>query len=184
MIMYERWDVLPDGEREQWVLEPFESVGPLRFGMLIDEVSNILSRRTDDLQRYSGPCLAEDPYGLVTGRYRSFGLTLYYWDERLRGVSADALCGPQVSVEGVALTGRRPSELGKWLWGRADALAPAKVLVVMGGGEFCSESLGDGNAEGGRPPGVGGAPPPRGGPPPGGAATYKRKNGGERCGTK
>ncbi|MGW1179544.1 hypothetical protein ACWD4P_38230 [Kitasatospora sp. NPDC002543] len=140
--MYERWDVLPDGEREQWVLEPFEGVGPLRFGMLIDEVSNTLSRRTGDLQRYSGPCLAEDPYGLVTGRYRDFGLTLYYWDERLRGVSADALCGPQVSVEGVALTGRRPSELGRWLWDRADALAPVEELVLMGGGEFCSESLG------------------------------------------
>ncbi|MGW3075465.1 hypothetical protein [Kitasatospora sp. NPDC001132] len=85
MITYESWDVLPDGEREQWMLEPFESVGPLRFGMLIDEVSDILSRRADDLQRYSGPCLAEDPYGLVTGRYRSFGFTLYYWGERLWG---------------------------------------------------------------------------------------------------
>ncbi|MGW3229487.1 hypothetical protein [Kitasatospora sp. NPDC001095] len=91
MITYGRWDVLPDGEREQWMLEPFESVGPLRFGMLIDEVSDILSRRTDDLQRYSGPCLAEDPYGLVTGRYRSFGFTLYYWDERLRGANVEGV---------------------------------------------------------------------------------------------
>lgn len=33
------WDVLPDNERRQWVLDPFVSVGPLRFGMSRSEVS-------------------------------------------------------------------------------------------------------------------------------------------------
>jgi hypothetical protein len=36
------WDILPDSEREQWTLEPFARVGPLRFGMSPDEASAAL----------------------------------------------------------------------------------------------------------------------------------------------
>ncbi|MGY5052065.1 hypothetical protein ACWDE0_41875 [Streptomyces sp. 900105755] len=36
------WDVLPDSERQQWIFDPFVSVGPLRLGMTSDEASAAL----------------------------------------------------------------------------------------------------------------------------------------------
>lgn len=36
------WYVVPDSERKQWTLEPFASVGPLRFGMSPGEASAAL----------------------------------------------------------------------------------------------------------------------------------------------
>ncbi|MFJ8434863.1 hypothetical protein ACIQ9P_26540 [Kitasatospora sp. NPDC094019] len=57
------------------------------------------------------------------GRYREFGLHLYYRDGPLSGVAVDALCGPQVTAGGTALVGRVHSVLERWTAERAEILA-------------------------------------------------------------
>jgi hypothetical protein len=43
---------LPDEERRTWTLEPFVGVGPLRFGMSLDEVADAMSDVTAETKRY------------------------------------------------------------------------------------------------------------------------------------
>lgn len=140
------WHVLPDSERQQWTLEPFTSVGPLAFGMSPGEVSEALRGVTEETQRY----LRELPRGatkwtIKEGEYRKLGLRTFYQQERLSGVAVDALCGPQVYVEGVALVGRVPSVLFQWMADRhrnpgiTDSYTD---FLVMGAGIPASESLG------------------------------------------
>jgi hypothetical protein len=106
--------VLADSEREQWVCEPLAGVGPLRFGMSPEQAGGALDgwkMWVNPAQRsFEGDRRAEfvrpgDPsYRIAVTAY--FGVT-----EGLVCVVADALCGPQVVLEGVSLVGRVPSRL-------------------------------------------------------------------------
>jgi hypothetical protein len=135
--------VLPDEERQQWLLEPFVAVGPLRFGMSPDDVTGVMSAVTTEVEqrRYRKPA-DSSAYEVTEGCYSTFGLHLYYRDEGLAGVAVDALCGPQVSVAGTALVGRLPSVLEQWLIDRAETGPPETDLVYMTAGVPASESLG------------------------------------------
>ena len=74
--MFKWWHVKPDHEREQWILVPFVSVGPLSFGMSPAETAEALS-----------PVVAEKPsqrrsraaggtaYKVEQEQYRQFGLS-------------------------------------------------------------------------------------------------------------
>jgi hypothetical protein len=131
------WDVLPDGERKQWTLDPFVTVGPLRFGMSPGEASAALGGIR------ANPRWHDSYSGTVGGRYREAGVTLYYASgERLCGVSVDALRGPQVLADGVALAGRVPSGLEQWLVERAKSREPYAELLYLPGGEPASLTLG------------------------------------------
>lgn len=141
--MFKWWDVLPDDERQQWTLDPFVSVGPLRFGMSPGEVSEALSGVTAESQRHRLRRLATAAVATVEeGDYRKLGLKLYYREERLAGVVIDALRGPQVFADGVALVGRVPSVLEQWMVDRADAREPYSELTYMDAGVPGSETLG------------------------------------------
>jgi hypothetical protein len=108
------WQVLSESEREQWVCEPLTAVGPLRFGMTPEQASAALdgwTMRVAPARRgFEGDRRAEfvrpgdRPYRVAVSAY--FGPA-----EGLVCVVADALCGPQVSIGGVRLVGRAPSEL-------------------------------------------------------------------------
>lgn len=141
--MFKWWDVLPEDERQQWTLDPFVSVGPLRFGMSPGEVSQALSGVTAESQRHNlhRPA-AEAVLTVVEGDYREFGLKLYYREERLAGVVVDALRGPQVFADGMALVGRVPSVLEQWMLHRAEAREPYSELTYMDAGVPGSETLG------------------------------------------
>ena len=146
VAMLDWWDVLPDNERQQWTLEPFTSVGPLAFGMSPGEVSEALSGATEETQHHVHSLAPGASRSIITtGRYQEFGLDLYYKQERLSGIVVDALCGPQVYVEGVALVGRVPSVLFQWMVdrhrnpGTTDSYTD---FLVMGGGNPASLSLG------------------------------------------
>lgn len=129
--MVDWWDVLPDSERRHWTLTPFASVGPIGFGMTCDEVSAALG------------AVAADSRAGTKAEYRELGLTLYYGrDGRMRGIVADALRGPQVFVDGMALVGRAPSVVERWLLGRAEEREPGTELSYMDAGVPGSESLG------------------------------------------
>jgi hypothetical protein len=87
------------------------------------------------------PDLAHGPLSLVQGMYAGVGM-LYYQDERLRGVSIDALRGPQVFADGVALVGKVPSELTKWLEDRAEVREIYTELFYLPSGDPGSLTLG------------------------------------------
>ncbi|MFF0392835.1 hypothetical protein ACFYS8_29645 [Kitasatospora sp. NPDC004615] len=144
MIMFKGWwHLLPDEERQQWTLEPFVGVGPLCFGMSPVEVAAVMSRVTAETEGHQRHSPANSNVSMVVqGVYPMFGLHLFYRDERLAGVVVDALCGPQVSVEGMRLVGRLPSVLEQWMVDRAETLPPESELVYMGAGVPASESLG------------------------------------------
>ncbi|MFD5521219.1 hypothetical protein [Streptomyces sp. NPDC127066] len=111
------WTVIDDAERPQWDLVPYESVGPLRFGMGLEEVA-----ATMDAQGFSGSDdLMGRPHGALARSvaFRPKGGPLYEQDVvaycresgELAAVAVDALRGPQVRVDGVRLIGRVPSLL-------------------------------------------------------------------------
>ncbi|MFE3520128.1 hypothetical protein ACFXOD_00780 [Streptomyces sp. NPDC059161] len=79
---------------------------------------------------------------MAEGEYREFGLKLYYREERLAGVVVDALRGPQVFAEGVALVGQVPSVLEQWMLDRAEVRKPYTELSYMDAGVPGSSSLG------------------------------------------
>ncbi|MER7177956.1 hypothetical protein ABT404_00400 [Streptomyces hyaluromycini] len=143
MAMFTWWHVPADDERQQWTLDPFVSVGPLGFGMGPGEASEALSAVTGEAQRHRLRRRPNEAVAVVEeGEYREFGLTLYYREERLAGVVVDALRGPQVFVEGVALVGRVPSVLEQWMLDRAEAREPNAELSYMDAGVPGSDSLG------------------------------------------
>ncbi|GGS10066.1 hypothetical protein GCM10010252_56480 [Streptomyces aureoverticillatus] len=88
--MFDRWgvwDVLPDSRRRSWLLEPFEGVGPLRFGMRPERVTTALGGIARNPQRHTRAALSPDRYGTVKGECWGLGLTFYYGlEERLRGI--------------------------------------------------------------------------------------------------
>ena len=144
--MREWWDVVPDDERQQWRLEPFTSVGPLAFGMSPSWVSKALSEVTEEAQHYMHFLAPRASRSVIeTGSYREFGLNLYYRKERLSGIVVNALRGPQVFAEGVALVGQVPSVLFQWMAdrhrnpGTTDSYTD---FLVMDAGVPASESLG------------------------------------------
>lgn len=131
------WDVLPDSERQQWTFEPFVSVGPLRFGMSSGETSAALGGVRAGVRQHDAH------WGIACHTYSEVGLKLYFAaDERLYGVSIDALRGPQVLADGAALVGRVPSELEQWLFDRAESREPYTELFYMPGAEAGSLTLG------------------------------------------
>ncbi|MEU7584606.1 hypothetical protein AB0B50_44340 [Streptomyces sp. NPDC041068] len=144
--MFDRWgvwDVLPDSGRRRWSLEPFEGVGPLRFGMRPEEVTAELEGIVRNPQRHTRAALSPDRYGTVKGECWELGLTFYYGlEERLRGIAADALKGPQIYADGVALVGRTPSDLEQWIVDRAGIREPFSELFYANLGQPGSRSLG------------------------------------------
>ncbi|MBK3570188.1 hypothetical protein JHN47_41580 [Streptomyces sp. MBT62] len=143
MVMFKWWHVLADDERQPWALVPFVSVGPLAFGMGPSEASEALSGVTGEAQRHRLSRRANETVDVVEdGEYRKFGLKLYYREQRLAGIVVDALRGPQVFVEGVALVGRVPSVLEQWMLDRAEAREPYSELSYMDAGIPGSDSLG------------------------------------------
>ncbi|MFI8202073.1 hypothetical protein [Streptomyces sp. NPDC085937] len=92
-------------DRRQWLLDPLVGVGPLRFGMDRDEAWAALG----GVSR-SGSRVARD--GAFWESYDDVGLTaLYAPGMLLAGVAVHAEVGPRVSLAGVQLMDRVPSEV-------------------------------------------------------------------------
>ena len=110
------------------------------------EVSKVLSGVTEEAQQHRY-YLAAGASGSVieAGSYREFGLDLYYREERLSGIVVNALLGPQVFVEGVALVGRVPSVLEQWMVDRHRSADTGELdgnLVYVDASNPGSRSLG------------------------------------------
>lgn len=108
------WDVKGDEERDHWSFIPMVSVGPLRFGMSSDEVVAALDLGEPTISG-GGLCRGESYATFIDA-----GVSTYYTDRLLYCIAVDALNGPQVTLDGVALVGRVPSEVEQWAWGQAE----------------------------------------------------------------
>jgi hypothetical protein len=113
------WAVLDNGERLQWPFAPLECVGPLRFGMTQAQVQaavdGVLKRSVTHgspgrvLSVYFALAPVDRPGRPVTALR---AVTVYYdGSAGLACVAVDALCGPQVTLGGLRLTGQVPSRL-------------------------------------------------------------------------
>ncbi|MEU0910867.1 hypothetical protein [Streptomyces althioticus] len=120
------WGRKPE-DRQQWVLDPLVGVGPLRFGMDSDEVRAALGEVS-----VGGSQVARD--GSFRVSYRDLGVTaLYAPGMLLAGVAVDAALGPRVSLGGVELMDRVPSEVSADLYRLARA--HGVHVGVNGGGD-------------------------------------------------
>lgn len=99
--------VLEETDRVQWNFIPFATVGPLRFGMSHEEVVGVLGGATPSVRFLS----YESP-GPVWANFHEMAVTTYYREPAILScVAVDALHGPQVTMDGIRLTGRVPSKL-------------------------------------------------------------------------
>ncbi|BFO16392.1 hypothetical protein SHKM778_27800 [Streptomyces sp. KM77-8] len=104
-------------------------MGPIRFGQSREEVSAALEE----------PIMAWD-----TKRYARWfpfdgvGIDTYYDQETqtLAAVAVDACRGPQVSLDGVPLVGRLPSELEPWIEKTASTLEDPTLPEYVDGLRF------------------------------------------------
>jgi len=102
--------------RPAWVITPLENVGPLRFGMSVEEASAAVPE-AQELRRFQAEPYFPEIVGIELG-FRSEEPAFYeYFDKsgQLFCVSTDAIRGPQVTLDGTELTGGDPADLENWL---------------------------------------------------------------------
>lgn len=105
------WKALNDEERLQWSFVPLEGVGPLKFGMTHVQASAAVSGalHLTSWQGRDGEELWAD-YWLDGSSVDGPAVTVYFdRSHRLAGIALNALRGPQVSLDGIALVGQVPS---------------------------------------------------------------------------
>ncbi|WP_051848553.1 MULTISPECIES: hypothetical protein [unclassified Streptomyces] len=140
------WSVVDDAERAQWSFVPFETVGPLRFGMSIEEVATAMGAQGftsthSSMTRPHGALVEQAGFRAMDAPLYEEAVTAYYRTSGdLAAVAVDALCGPQVCVDGLRLIGRVPSELAKELHGYAEDRGMLPTISVEG--DAVSEELG------------------------------------------
>ncbi|WP_406356180.1 hypothetical protein OHB56_27290 [Streptomyces sp. NBC_01635] len=105
------WRIAREEERAEWTFTPYVGVGPLHFGMTLEEIIRVLGE---------GPAVSsyshhgEDQQLNYTDFIES-GIRALFHDGRLGCVAADALTGPQVRLDAAPLTGCAPSQVEDWL---------------------------------------------------------------------
>jgi hypothetical protein len=99
-------------DQPAWSLSPLEGVGPLHFGMLADEVEAALPDALA-LSRFQADPIFPQVSGIQLGFRPAAPAVYVYFDGagRLFGVAVDAASGPQVTLDGLELTGRLPALL-------------------------------------------------------------------------
>lgn len=117
-MSYDPWAVVRESDRVQWDYVPLERVGPLRFGMVPEEA--IIAMKA---WGYASDAVSEigkfGPFEHLRTQFRAVGasafrvdLTVYYVGPMgLTCIAVNALTGPQVSLDGIRLIGRPPSQL-------------------------------------------------------------------------
>lgn len=141
------WAVVAEADRKQWDYAPLERVGPLRFGMSVEEATSAMltcgftSDTVSELGNFG-------PFKQVRTRFRTADAPFYRADVvayyvgpmGLTCVAVNARSGPQVTFDGMRLIGRPPSELSGEL---AAYLTNAdRDVEITPGGDIGSQSLG------------------------------------------
>jgi hypothetical protein len=109
--------------RPVWVAVPLESVGPLRFGMTVEEAGAALPEARELRQFRAEPRF--DVVGIELGFAGGEPAVYEYFLSSggpLFCVAADAIHGPQITLDGTKLTGGNPGELYQWLSNLPDSM--------------------------------------------------------------
>ncbi|MFJ3248277.1 hypothetical protein ACIP6V_31735 [Streptomyces sp. NPDC088770] len=139
--------MVADSDREQWDYAPLERVGPLRFGMNLEESISVMltcgftSDTVSELGKYG-------PFKQLCTRFRAVDAPFYRADVvayyvgsmGLTCIAIDALTGPQVTLEGIRLVGRPPSELSDELTAYLESTD--RKVEITPGGDIGSQDLG------------------------------------------
>ncbi|PZT76437.1 MULTISPECIES: hypothetical protein [unclassified Streptomyces] len=105
------WRIAREEERAEWTFTPYVGVGPLHFGMTLEEITRALGEEPA-VSSYSHH--GEDPQ-LSYADFTASGIRALFRNGRLGCVAADALTGPQVRLAAAPLTGCAPSHVEAWL---------------------------------------------------------------------
>ncbi|MFG3424876.1 hypothetical protein [Streptomyces californicus] len=105
------WRIAQEEERAEWTFTPYVGVGPLHFGMTLEEITRVLGE---------GPAVSSyshhsEDQQLNYADFTESGIRALFHDGRLGCVAADALTGPQVRLGAASLTGCAPSHVEDWL---------------------------------------------------------------------
>ncbi|MFE7093499.1 hypothetical protein [Streptomyces erythrochromogenes] len=108
---------LPPQERPHWAWTPLAGVGPLRFGMTVNQVSAALGREAPAVRRgwnlWDGR--GAGTWDLREEQFDRAGVTAHYWSPEgpptLAAVTVDGRTGPQVEWDGIKLIGRPVSDV-------------------------------------------------------------------------
>ncbi|MFF0390006.1 hypothetical protein ACFYS8_15155 [Kitasatospora sp. NPDC004615] len=106
------WRIARSEERDEWTFTPHIGVGPLHFGMTLEEITAALGEE-GAVSGYHAPDTYERR--LIYVDFRTAGVRALFRMNRLQCVAVNALTGPQVRLDGVPLTGCVPSQLEDWL---------------------------------------------------------------------
>ncbi|WP_158717355.1 hypothetical protein [Streptomyces sp. NRRL F-4474] len=104
-------------ERPYWAWTPSAGVGPLRFGMTVNQVSAALGREAPAVRRgwnlWAGR--GAGTWDLREEQFDGAGVTAHYWSPEgaptLAAVTVDGRTGPQVKWDGIKLIGRPVSKV-------------------------------------------------------------------------
>ncbi|MEV7679573.1 hypothetical protein AB0O64_13580 [Streptomyces sp. NPDC088341] len=116
------WRIAREEERAEWTFTPYVGVGPLHFGMTLEEITSALGERPA-VSSYSHH--GEDQQ-LNYADFAESGIRALFQDGHLGCVAMDALTGPQVRLDAAPLTGCAPSHVEDWLVHRT-ALRPGSL---------------------------------------------------------
>ncbi|MEU1720349.1 hypothetical protein [Nonomuraea sp. NPDC005692] len=116
-MLHDLWTVVDEPDRAQWDYAPLERVGPLRFGMSLQEAIVVMEARgytsevcpVGEFGPFEQVCTRFR--GVNTPTYREDAVGYYVGPMGLTCITVDALSGPQVSFDRIRLVGRPPSEL-------------------------------------------------------------------------
>ncbi|WP_030580744.1 hypothetical protein [Streptomyces anulatus] len=105
------WRIAREEERAEWTFTPYVGVGPLHFGMTLEEITNALGE---------GPVVPSyshhgEGQQLNYADFVEIGIRALFQAGRLGCVAVDALTGPQVRLDAAPLTGCAPSHVEDWL---------------------------------------------------------------------
>ncbi|MFD9654861.1 hypothetical protein [Streptomyces mirabilis] len=105
------WRIARGEERAEWTFTPYIGVGPLHFGMTLEEITAALSERPP----VSSYTHEGGDRRLNFADFTAWGIRALFRGGRLGCVAVDALTGPQVRLDAVPLTGCAPSHVEDWL---------------------------------------------------------------------
>ncbi|MEU1690055.1 hypothetical protein ABZ590_00300, partial [Streptomyces hirsutus] len=106
-----RWRIARGEERAEWTFTPYIGVGPLHFGMTLEEITSALGERLTILS-YSHH---DEDHQLNFADFTASGIRVLFRGGRLGCVAVNALTGPQVRLDAAPLTGCAPSQVEEWL---------------------------------------------------------------------
>ncbi|AKL64268.1 hypothetical protein [Streptomyces sp. Mg1] len=105
------WRIAREEERAEWTFTPYVGVGPVHFGMTLEEITSALDERPA-VSSYSDH--GEDQQ-LDYAEFTTSGIRALFRDGRLGCVAVNALTGPQVRLDAAPLTGCAPARVEDWL---------------------------------------------------------------------